>query len=369
MSNLENNRTLTECLERLESMIDLEHVARTRELQRRAFAFEPVEHVPTAILFPVADEEWPNYGFAEIFDDPAKMLLHELRDVYAGVKLGDDRLYGLRANYGTGIIASMFGCPVHTFDETLPIGMEVSESRLRQILDADAPGLEAGLMPRVLETAAFFRQALKPYPKLSQAVGSQVFDIQGPFDNASIIWGSAIYMAIYDSPELIQRLMALVTETIRKTVRALREVDGCPIEEHDGTWNHLGGLCIRNDSTVNLSGGQYDAFVRDFDAKLLAEFGGWIHFCGRGHQWWPRMLAMPGLSALNPFQGEFYDLYEMYETCEAARVAIVQWTAPVDARCRQRIRTGFSRIISANGYDHAQRLKDTLARTGHADAQ
>ena len=35
-------------------------------------------------------------------------LLNELAAVYAGAKLKDDRLYGIRANYGTGIIASLF---------------------------------------------------------------------------------------------------------------------------------------------------------------------------------------------------------------------------------------------------------------------
>jgi hypothetical protein len=70
-------------LEKLERLIDPEHVRRTHVLQQRAFAFEPVEHIPTMIVYPTPPEEWPDYGFQEFFDDPGKMLLHELRDVYA----------------------------------------------------------------------------------------------------------------------------------------------------------------------------------------------------------------------------------------------------------------------------------------------
>jgi hypothetical protein len=48
-----------------------------------------------------------------------------------------------------------------------------------------------------------------------------------------------------------------------------------------------------------------------------------------------------------PYQGEFYDLRAMYGTCESAGVPIVQGTTPVDARCRERIRTGFSRMMTS----------------------
>jgi len=354
-------------LEKLESLIDPRHIERTRELQRRAFAFEPVDHVPTVINFPTEPGEWPTFNFREIFDDREKMLLHELRDVYVHAKLQDDALYGPRANYGTGIIASLFGCRTVTFEDSLPIGLHVPEDGLDQILDGGVPDLHSGLVAKALDTAAWFREVLKPYPKLSQAVGSQMLDIQGPFDNASIIWGSEIYTAFYDTPEKVRRLISIVTETIRAVVIEHRRRDGGPIQEHGGDWNSLGGVCIRNDSSVNLSKDQYVDFVKPFDRRLLEEFGGWIHFCGRAHQWWPELLDLPGLKGINPYQGEFYDLYSLYEACEKARVAIVQWTAPLDVRCRDRIRTGFSRITGAKDFEDAMRVRDRLHRTGHAD--
>jgi len=128
----------------------------------------------------------------------------------------------------------------------------------------------------------------------------------------------------------------------------------------------LGGLCVRNDSSINLSPRHYTDLVRPHDERLLRPYGGWIHFCGRA-AWWPALLEIPNLRAINPYQGEFYDLYAMYERCEAARVAIVQWTTPVDARCRERIRTGFSRVLWADDFDAACRALDHLHATGHAN--
>jgi len=222
-------------------------------------------------------------------------------------------------------------------------------------------------MPRVFETVAFFRETLQPYPKLNQWVGSQCFDIQGPFDNASIIWGSEIYLEIFDQPERLRCLMELVSDTIFAAIKELRRLDGSPITEHDGAWNFLGGVCVRNDSSINLSHTHYVELAKPFDKRIIREWGGWIHFCGKAHQWWEALLDIPGLKGINPYQGEFYDLYEMYTICESADIPLVQWTTPVDARCQERIRTGFSRIIEVADFETACRVKERLYATGHGD--
>ncbi|NIA31606.1 MAG: hypothetical protein GWP06_17070, partial [Actinobacteria bacterium] len=351
-------------LEKLELIIDMEHIERTEELQKRAFAFEPVEHIPTVIDYPVPEDEWPSYSFPEIFDDPAKMLLQELRNVYAGAGLRDDRLYGIRANYGTGIIASMFGCETRTFDNSLPIGLHISKEKLNQALEEGVPDMNSGMMGRVLDTVSYFRETLMPYPKLSKAVKMELFDIQGTFDNASIIWGSDIYLAFFDRPAKVHSLIDIVSKTISAAVKKVRQAGKSSLNEQGGDWNFLGGICLRNDSCVNISGEQYLEFVKPYDKKLISEFGGWIHFCGDANQWWQYLLDIPGLRAINPYQGEFYDLYRMYEMCESHRIAIVQWTTPPDAECCERIKTGYSRIVSVSDFEHARRAKDSLYTNG-----
>jgi len=363
MTNIE----LEPWLGKLEDLIDPGHVERVCELQRRTFAFEPVDHVPTVINYPLPEKEWPCFSLAEIYEDPVKMLLSELARVYVGAKLKDDRLYAVRANYGTGIIASMFGCEIRTFQDSLPIGLHIEADRMDNILDAGMPDVRAGIVGRALDTVCYFREALAPYPKLSRNVGIQILDIQGPFDNASIIWGSEIFMALYDVPEKIIRLSEIITETTFAVVREHRRIDGGRIDEHGGAWQHLGGLCVRNDSSVNLDRDHYEQFAKPFDVRMIGELGGWIHFCGRAHQWWESLLDIQGLRGINPYQGEFYDLVGMFGKCEHARIPIVQWTTPLDAECRERVRTGFSRSKWVESYDEALRNIDRLNTTGHSD--
>jgi len=356
-------------LDILENIIDIEHVSRTRELQKAAFAFQPVHHIPTVINYEVPPDEWPIYRFDEIYENLEKMLINELRAVYIGAKVQDDRLYGIRANYGTGIIASVFGCETRVFGNTLPTGIHVSPQKLAKILESEDPDINSGLMPRVFETAGYFRQILSKHPKLSQVIGSQMFDIQGPFDNASMIWGSDVYYALYDDPEKVKMLFSKIKNVILKSAKRLREIDNCPVHEHDGAWNHVGGLVIRLDSCINLSAEHYTSIVKPFDEQLLKEFGGWIHFCGNANHWWRYLLDIPNLKGINPHQGEFYDLYELYDECERAKVPIIQWTVPMplEARCRERIKTGISRIVDAKDFNNALRLRDILYSSGHAE--
>jgi len=354
-------------LEKLENIVNLEHVKETKILQNKTFSFEPVDHIPTIISYPIPKSEWPSFYFEEIFHDVDKMFLSELLNVYMGTKIQDDRLYGVRANYGTGIIASMFGCPIHTFKDALPIGKEISRNKINHILEDGVPDLQSGLMSQVYETVAYFREQLQPYEKLSKTIGSQCFDIQGPFDNASIIWGSEIYLAFKDTPEKLIRLMEIISETILLAVEKLREIDNQPIKEHGGAWNFLGGVCVRNDSTINLSKDHYLDLIRQFDEKIISRWGGWIHFCGKAHQWWQELIDIDGIKGTNPYQGEFYDLFDMFEMCENAKVPIVQWTVPVNSKCRERIKTGFSRIIDVNNYEAACRARDRLHKNGHVD--
>ena len=81
------NEIMQAHLEKLEAMIDIEHIERTELLQKKTFNFGQVDHIPTVINYPVDENEWPSFGYEEIFNDLAKMLLSELRSVYLGAKL------------------------------------------------------------------------------------------------------------------------------------------------------------------------------------------------------------------------------------------------------------------------------------------
>jgi len=353
------------CLERLEEMIDEEHIQRTVELQKRTFCFEETERIPVIIYYDVPEDEWPFYDFKEIFEDREKMLLSELKSVYTGAKLKDDRLYGIRANYGTGIIASIFGCPVHTFEKALPCATAAGDiNKIKEIVDRGVPDIYGGICGKALETVSYFREVLSCYPMLNRHVGSMLLDIQGTFDNASIIWGSDIFLNIIDEPELVMNLMGIVTDTIRSVVTEHRRLDGENIYGDSGDIAFIGGICLRNDSCINLSGEMYETYVKPFDRRLLNEFTGNIHFCGKAHQWWERLMDIEGLKAINPYQSEFYDLKRMYPVCEKNRVAIYNWTVPIKEDEKELVKTGLNRLLFAEDFDAARILLEKAHNTG-----
>lgn len=133
------------CLERVEAALDPAHLARTHQLWEDCRHYRPVSHLPTVVCCPAPD--WPQYSMAEIQSDREKMLVSELAPVYTSARIGDDRLPEIRANYGTGILPSLFGCEiVHLEPTTLPAALPLHDTdRIRAWVDAGIPDLRAGL--------------------------------------------------------------------------------------------------------------------------------------------------------------------------------------------------------------------------------
>jgi len=279
----------------------------------------------------------------EIQSDREKMLVSELAPVYASALIGDDRLPEIRANYGTGILPSLFGCEiVHLDPATLPAALPLhDETRIRDHVARGVPDLRGGLSARVFDTVAFYVEALKPYPRLRQWVSINLADTQGPLDAAEIVWGSEILEAMYADPELVHAFLALVTDTLAAFTRAHQAIDGVPF---DPSPTPLGRVCVREDATVMISGAMYDDFCKPYAQRLLDEFGGCIHWCGDGKAWWRSLIGLRKLNAVNPFQGQFYDPVEMHRACRDADVMIWQWTTELTPEQRERIDTGFTLI-------------------------
>lgn len=345
-------------LEKLEQAIDADHLQRVAILHAACQRYEPIDHLPLVINMPAP--EWPVFDYEQIQHDREAMLLSQLGGVYAGCLLQDDRLLSIRANYGTSIIPSLFGCAVRTFDNALPVALPWhSTDTIKALLDAGLPTLRGGQGGKVWDTITFFKEALAPYPRLREYVHIDLADIQGPFDAAEIIWGSEIFLALYDDPDLVHAFLALVTETIHQFILTHQRIDGEPFDGPCGIWGILGRVCVREDASVNLGLPQYEEFVQPYTQRLLDAFGGCIHWCGDGKAWWRSLVTSRNLSAVNPYQSEFYDPVEMHAACRAQGVSIFQWTLPLPAEARERITTGLTRLAWADDLASARALYDT----------
>ncbi len=338
---------LDEYLERLDVLVDPAHVRECDRLLEDTFSYRAVDRLPRIDPSPV--EGWPTFPYSEAFRDPEKMLVNELAGVYAGANLRDDRMYTIRANYGVGTVASLFGCRISLPMDNMPWCEPLSEKELLEALERGVPEMTSGLGGRVMETERFYLDTLARYPNLKQAVHVYLCDTQGPFDIAHLVVGHRIYTEIHDDPDLVHRVLDLVTETYSRFTKAQKEIVG-----EGNEWSYhsqtkvRGGIRICEDSPTNISPAAYQEFCRPYNERVLAEFsGGWVHYCGRGYQIFPHLISTPGLCGVNFGNPELQDLRAVYDEASRHRVGIISWSGPFTPEDAEHIRTGISLIQTA----------------------
>jgi hypothetical protein len=120
------NILLYELLNKLEGVLNPEKQALIEALHERALNWEPVERLPLIVTFPYpASNQLQPFPHREVFDNPEKMLYNELihafnTSIFLHSEIGDDLPYTIRANFGTVIIASLFGARVEQRDDNPP---------------------------------------------------------------------------------------------------------------------------------------------------------------------------------------------------------------------------------------------------------
>ena len=331
-------------LEQLDALVDPAHTRESERLIQNSLSYAPVDRVPR--LEPTPVEGWPTFPYFQAFQDMEKMLVNELAGVSQGTKLRDDRAYTIRANYGVGTIASMFGCQVSLTMDNMPWCEPLPYQALREALDHGVPDLTSGLGARVFETERFYIETLSRYPNLKEAVHIFLCDTQGPMDIAHLVMGHRIYTEVYDSPDLVHRLLDLVTETYIAFSKAQKSLIGEGNDFHYHSQMKIpGGVRVCEDTPTNLSPSTYLEFCRPYNERVLAAFdGGWIHYCGRGYQIFPHVISTPGLRGINFGNPEMQDLRAVCDEAKPRGIGIVSWSGPFSEGDAEHITTGITLI-------------------------
>ena len=346
---------LREHLTKLNNLIDPEVPARAEQRHRAALLYEPVDRLPVTVGCAVPG--WPAFTYREGFYDMEKMLANELAGVWVGAHVRDDRMYTIRANYGVGTVASMFGCQiVLTEDNTMPWCMPLSDEQLDKALESGEVDVEAGLGSRVAETVRFYADALSDYDKLAACVKVFVCDTQGPFDTAHLVMGPKIYTEIYDNPDRVHRLLEITSDACIRLTRAQKELIG---EGYDWSFHSQmvsrGGARVCDDTPTNLSAECYRQFPKRYNERVLRELGGgWVHYCGSGRQILPEILSTPGVMGINFGNPEMQDIAAVYEAASARKIPVLAWR--LDAPLPDHIDTGVSLVANAPDLQSARAL-------------
>jgi len=325
------NEILDECLNDLASRID-EAQEQRKHKEWESFLdgncrdeiFVPSKREPSP-----AKVEWPSVSMNRAFDDFDAMLLHQFRGMSDHLVVGGGSPLVVRCNYGSSIIPSLFGVDLFMMAEdqnTLPTSHPLQSSdAIRKLVDAGLPDVQSFLGSKVFEAAGLFLEALEKYPVLQRNMDLYHPDTQGPIDIAEVVWGSNMFYAFGDEPELVNEFMHLATNTYIAFLRRwFNMVPRTRDWSYHWTMAHKGSVMLRNDSLMNLSPEIYTEFVRPFDQRILDEFGGGaIHFCGRGDHFIEAMSQMQGLHAINVAQPHLNNMTAIFSSTVDKQIKLV----------------------------------------------
>jgi hypothetical protein len=280
--------------------------------------------------------KWPFTSVNAALQDYDAMALQQLSSCSNALAQGTGALLCVRSNYGTGIVPTIFGAELFVMDEetnTLPTaiplgGLEIANANdavrnveetevadaIKALLDRGVPDLHIALGGKVLEMAEYYQEMLTPYPKIQQYVTIYHPDMQGPMDICELLWGSGMFVALIETPDLVTQLLELVTETYIQYMNAWTA--RVPFTgDYAVHWSmlHKGNIMLRDDSAMNLSPRMFKRFIQPYDGRLLQEFGGGaIHFCGRGDHYIKSASGIAGLTTINMSQPEYNDMERIF---------------------------------------------------------
>ena len=338
-------------LAKFDATVDLEHQQKARDTCRRIFEFEPVEELPYVLAGEPEgiDADWPTFPYNDAFVDQEKMLLDQLRTPFIHNQLKDYQPLNIRCNYGTVILPSVFGAGYQLTETSLPWVRHLGgRDEIEALVERGVPDLGNDLGGRCFETLRYYPGMLADHPNLQRAVSIYHPDLQGPFDVAHLIWGPDILYALYDCPELVHALLGLVVETYRRWMRKWKALTG---EGNDFTthWNLYirGGIMLRDDTPVMLSPAHYEEFVKPYDQELLDEFGGCIHYCGKGDGFVASMCRSRNLFGINSSQPELNNVELLVGSARANRIVLLGLR---EAFVPRGIDTGAIAVRPSNGH-------------------
>lgn len=246
--------------------------------------------------------------------DPLVMLKSQLDNIASHLELEDDFLPAVRVDFGTGQIASAFGCDIVCPENNLPAVRTHPLKSVEDIYNLQMPALDAGLYGEVFKWIEIWKQNLPDWVRI-QHPDIQHPDIQSPFNNAHLIRGNDILTDFYDKPDAVEYLLDVITDymivVIRNINRLIKPDNGWFCDWGGGYWK--GSARISNCSSDMISPGFYSNFVLPRDIRFLRAIGGGrIHYCGSHTEVIEQFFKNPEVTGLD-VDGNLHDLWQLAE--------------------------------------------------------
>ena len=365
---------LDRLLDLIERHVDSEHCRDVDRRYRRALAHDPVDRPPLIVSVPFAKEwnlpvpwdQFRSYSLDCAFHDPVAMMQNELLFcVIPGLLLRDDSPLSIRNDHGTIQIATLLGACWESAGENPPwVAPLESKDAIRAIAnretELDLAG--GGVLRQSFSTLKFYHRKLEKYPLCRQAIQVAMPDLQGPIDTSEQLWGSELFVAFLEEPELVNRLLKRIVDATLMAAQSFRRL---ATDRLDPTANAQHGYVIpgrqliRNDTAILLSPKVYSEHVRPHDARLLEQIGGGsIHFCGNGQHLIEPMLEIADLKGLDFGQAAMMDIPPIYRKASKRRVALTNIQPPredlLNGSARRELPTGVVFVYQTDDFKDAR---------------
>lgn len=276
--------------------------------------------------------ELPDININDAIDDYEIMLQSELVKV-SNILASKGGSLAVRANYGTGILTSVFGAEIFVMpreNRTLPTTRPFDDtSKIEEIIQKGIPDLNCGFGRKVFEFGELCAEVFAKYPNISKYVKVYHPDLQGPLDICELLWGGEMFYSMYDEPELVHSALNLITDTYTAFLNKWYEIfpSNSHMNPHWTTLWHKGNIFLRCDSAMNLSPEFYDEFAAPYDRILLDRFdGGCMHFCGRGEHFIETLCNTPKMYGINLGQPHYNDMEKIFKHSVDKGIKILGFT-------------------------------------------
>jgi len=291
--------------------------------------------------FPVVVNSPCYFGFGdktrppEYWSDPALMVKIQEDGFYRHLQeVNDDTVPYFMPWFGTGVLASAFGCaykdsPGYGEDPAI-VGRCIDSVKDIARLKKPRPH-SGGWMARVLKTMEHARK------HSDLPVGMS--DLNSPLSTAAQMCGyENLFIWMYEESEAVHDLMAVVADAFIDWVKAQKEAAGEGLDESNGlqgAWSPKGmGVWLSDDDIVSVGPELYEKFVVPQYSRIFGAFGGGsLHFCGNASHQMENILKIKDLKAVN--NSTMYDMEafsKLYKSMAGKAAIIIQDTAYFDIR-------------------------------------
>jgi hypothetical protein len=261
---------------------------------------------------------------AEYFCDPAIMVKFQEDGYYKHLsRVHDDTVPYFMPWFGTGIVASAFGCPMREAaghgDDPAVIGGCIED--LKDIARLKIPDpYKDGWMPRVIDTI--------DYARTHSDLPVGLTDMNSPLSTAAQMCGyDKLFIWMFEEPEAVHELMDKITDAFIQWVKVQKAHIGEPLDASNGLqgiWAPKGvGVWVSDDDIVSMSPDLYEEFVVPRYSRIFETFGGGsVHFCGNAAHQAENLLRIKNMRIINNSTLYDFDAFEKLYRKVSGKVAL-----------------------------------------------